>query len=71
MACCSPLMVLWGDSPVPSSFPLQSHGPAQADPGPVGGPNPGVARGAPRDAQVSAGLAAPARPLVFFVSDPS
>lgn len=44
------------DGPAPSSFATQSHGPAQAHQGPVGGPHPGVARRAPRDAQVSAGL---------------
>lgn len=41
-----------------SSFVFQSHGPAQALQGPVGGPDPGVACRAPRDAQVSAGWAA-------------
>lgn len=52
------LPALWGDGSVPSSFAIQSHGPAQAHQGPVGGPDPGVARRAPRDAQVSAGLGA-------------
>ena len=47
------------DSPAPSSFANQSHGPAQAHQGPMGGPDPGVARRAPRDAQVSAGLGLP------------
>jgi hypothetical protein len=34
----------------------QSHGPAQTHQGPVGGPDPGVARRTPWDAQVSAGF---------------
>ena len=44
------------DGPAPSSFATQSHGPAQAHQGPVGGPDPGVACRTPWDAQVSAGL---------------
>lgn len=34
----------------------QSHGPAQTHQGPVGGPDPGVARRTSWDAQVSAGF---------------
>lgn len=59
MARCLPLMALCGDHPVLSSFAIQSHGPAQAHQGPVGGPDPGVACRAPRDAQVSAGWLLP------------
>lgn len=52
------LSALWGDGAMPSCFAFQSHGPAQAHQGPVGGPDPGVACRAPRDAQVSAGWVA-------------
>lgn len=47
---------LEGDRPASLLPKTQSHGPAQAQQGPVGGPDPGVARRTPRDAQVSACL---------------
>lgn len=51
------ISALEGDNSPASLLPnVQSHGPTQAQQGPVGGPDPGVARGTPRDAQVSACL---------------
>lgn len=47
------ISALEGDGPASLLPETQSHGPAQAQQGPVGGPDPGVARGTPRDAQVS------------------
>lgn len=63
-----PLMALCGDSPLSSSFAIQSHGPAQAHQGPVGGPDPGVACGASRDAQVSAGQLLPLKLVSFSLT---